>query len=109
MTRCGALLRFCAVGGRPGGGIASPLAGSSVSPLRGSARCFSAEGGKAGGDENPEEIEELGTFRALGGMGVAAFGAVALAAVGAVGAFQMASALAKQTGHSLQREDKPAK
>lgn len=55
-----------------------------------------------------EEIEELSTFNALGGMGIAAFGAVALAAVGAVGAFQMAATMAKQAGHTIQKDKQEA-
>ncbi|QDZ17575.1 hypothetical protein HOP50_01g00840 [Chloropicon primus] len=59
--------------------------------------------------ENLEEMEEFSTFNAVGGMGVAAFGAVALAAVGAVGAFQMASAMAAQAGHTLQKDKSSVK
>ena len=55
-----------------------------------------------------EEIEELSTFKAIGGMGIAAFGAVALAAVGAVGAFQMAATMAKQAGHTIQKDKQEA-
>ncbi len=65
----------------------------------------------SGGAEhvNPEEIEELNTFSALGGMGVAAFGAVGLAAIGAIGAFQMAKWAAGEAGYTITGQEAQAK
>ena len=71
--------------------------------------CTKEKGGKLGNEKGAgaeEEIEDVGAFRAIGGMGIAAFGAVGLAAIGAIVAFQMASWAAKEAGYNIQKSDK---
>ena len=59
--------------------------------------------------EDEVEIEDFDTFRAIGGMGVAAIGALALAGVGAYGAFKMAAFAAREAGHSIQKSEEQKK
>ena len=109
MARLGSVRELARYAARRGGGE-----GASGSSLR---NCTTSSSSKKTYDKypnppetpkqvSPEELEEFSSFRAIGGMGVAAFGAVALAAIGAVGAFQMASALAKEAGHTLGDKEK---